>query len=107
MIALTDTTFEAEVLKSALPVLVDFWASWCPPCRAAAPVMARLAVAFAGRVHVMKLDVDVATETAKRYRIQSIPAFRVFKNGRVVHRVDGFDAQLKAELTEALEKAAR
>lgn len=79
----TDQNFEAEVLKSSQPVLVDFWAEWCPPCRALAPTIDKLADAYAGKVKVGKVDTDSAREVAMKYRIQSIPTVLVFKNGQV------------------------
>lgn len=82
--AFTDANWQDQVLKADGPVLVDFWAGWCPPCRKIAPLVDELAREFAGRVKVGKLDVDESPETAARYGITSIPTLLVFKDGQVV-----------------------
>ncbi len=82
-------TFESEVLKSDIPVLVDFWASWCQPCLRLAPTIEALATEFAGRVKVAKLNVDENQEVAARFGIRGIPTVMVFKNGKVVANVVG------------------
>lgn len=79
----TTSTFQADVLQNELPVLVDFWAPWCPPCRAVGPVLDELAQEQAGKVDVIKVNVDENPELAQRYSVTSIPAFRVFNNGDV------------------------
>jgi thioredoxin 1 len=91
-IELTSSTFESEVLKSELPVLVDFWAPWCGPCRMMAPVLEDLAVEFEGKLKITKLDVDSQEnqELAVKYQIQSIPALKLFKNGQVVKEFVGY-----------------
>jgi thioredoxin 1 len=86
VVHLTSASFEAEVLKSSAPVLVDFWATWCPPCRMIAPAIDALAGEYEGRAKVAKLDVDEAPEVAERYGIQSIPTLLLFKDGRVVEQ---------------------
>lgn len=80
----TTSTFQADVLQNDLPVLVDFWAPWCPPCRAVGPVLDELAQEQAGKVEVIKVNVDENPELAQKYSVTSIPAFRVFNNGEVV-----------------------
>ena len=100
-ITLTNENFDAEVLQSEQPVLVDFWATWCGPCVALAPTIEALAEAFDGRAKIAKLDVDAAQELAARYGIQSIPAVFFFRDGEVVDRVIGL--RPKAELAERLE----
>ena len=104
VIAVTDDTFETRVLQSPLPVLVDFWAPWCGPCRAVAPAVERLAQEFAGRAVVAKLNVDDNPRTAQRFGISSIPALYIFKGGRVVERLIG--AQPYPVLRQALARHA-
>ena len=88
-VAVTDQSFQTEVLNSTTPVLVDFWAEWCGPCRAIAPMVEELAAEFQGKLKVVKIDVDESTDVAARYRIQSIPTLMVFKDGEEVERVIG------------------
>jgi len=88
-VAVNDETFETEVLKSSTPVLVDFWAPWCGPCRAVAPSVDAIAAEFAGRLKVVKLNTDESGEVAMRYGVTSIPMLMVFKDGDVVERVLG------------------
>jgi thioredoxin 1 len=94
--------FEKEVLKSSLPVLVDFWASWCPPCKMVEPVVAELERELAGRVKVGKLNVDQNPGIAGRYHIQGVPAFVLFVGGKEVARRVG--AQSKTQLRRFLEE---
>ena len=85
----SDKTFEGDILKSEVPVLVDFWAPWCGPCRSVAPIVDDLANVYAGKLKVAKINVDESTEVAMRYQITSIPTFIVFKNGEVADRALG------------------
>jgi thioredoxin 1 len=91
VVTLEDSTFEKEVLKSDIPVLVDFWAVWCGPCKAIAPVVDQVAKDFKGKVKVGKMDIDQHTAVAQRYNIRSIPTLLVFKGGQVVDTVVGAD----------------
>ncbi len=88
-IQVTDATFEQEVLKSSTPVVVDFWAAWCGPCRFMAPVIEELAQEYAGKVTFAKVNVDENMTTAQTYGVMSIPTFGVFKNGAEVGRFMG------------------
>ena len=89
-IELTNENFDAEVLQSELPVLVDFWATWCGPCMMLGPIVAEVAAEYAGRVKVGKVNVDNAPELAARYGITSIPALLLFNKGEVVRTSVGF-----------------
>ena len=89
LLEVSDSNFEDEVIKSEMPVLVDFWAEWCAPCRMVAPVLEELAEEYAGRVKVAKLNVDANRETAARYDIMSIPTVILFKDGQAAKQVVG------------------
>ena len=89
-IELTNENFDAEVLQSELPVLVDFWATWCGPCMMLGPIVAEVATEYAGRVKVGKVNVDNAPELAARYGITSTPALLLFRKGEVVRTSVGF-----------------
>lgn len=102
-IALTDDNFSTEVLKASLPVLVDFWATWCGPCRAIAPIVQELSREYEGRAKVCKLDVDAAEKTAAEFGIRSIPTLLIFKEGKVADQIIGVVA--KGQITAKLEAA--
>ena len=104
IVAVTDTTFKQEVLQSHLPVLVDFWAPWCGPCRIVGPVVEELADEFAGRFKVAKLNTDENQETAIQDGIMSIPTLGIFLNGTMIDGAIG--ALPKHMLKELLEKHA-
>ena len=89
MIEGTDATFEQEVLKADLPVLVDFWAPWCGPCRMIAPIVEEIANQYNGKLKVVKLNTDENQDTAIKYGIRSIPTLGIFKDGKVVEAVIG------------------
>ncbi len=102
--SLTDLTFDEEIAGSDVPVVVDFWAEWCGPCRMVAPVLEQIAVEQAGKLRVTKLNVDDAPDVARRYEIMSIPTLLVFKEGVLKKRLIGAKGkgQLLAELAEFL-----
>lgn len=100
---MNDDNFAAEVLEASEPVLVDFWAPWCGPCRQLAPVVEELAAENAGVVKVIKVNVDDASKTAQEYGISSIPTLLLFKNGEVQQRIVG--VKPKPQLQELLDEA--
>jgi thioredoxin 1 len=102
VVTLQDGTFDQEVLKSDTPVLVDFWAVWCGPCKAIAPAVDEIAKEYKGKLKVGKVDVDHAQQVAQRYGIRSIPTLLVFKGGRVVDTIVG--AVPKSKLVDAVSK---
>lgn len=103
VIDFTDSNFQSEVLDSKEPVLVDFWAVWCMPCRAIAPAVEALATEYKGRAKVGKLNVDENQQVAARYGIRSIPTLLVFKDGKPVDQIVG--VQPKDKLAAALDRA--
>ena len=102
VVTLQDSTFEAEVLKSDVPVLVDFWAVWCGPCKAIAPAVEELAHEYKGKLKVGKLDVDHQQGVAQKFGIRSIPTLLLFKGGRVVDTIIG--SVPKSKLVDAVKK---
>jgi thioredoxin 1 len=100
---LSDSNFQSEVLQSPEPVLVDFWAPWCGPCRMIAPVIEQLAAENAGSLKVAKLNIDDSPDTAAAYGVSSIPTVMIFKNGDAVERFVG--VQPKSRLQQAIDQA--
>ncbi len=98
----TDSNFKTEVIQSEIPVMVDFWAAWCGPCRMVAPILEELAGEYEGRLKVCKLNVDENHDTSKEYGIMSIPSMLLFKEGKVVERLVG--AMPKVEFKKQIDK---
>jgi thioredoxin len=103
MLELSDSTFDKEVLKSEAPVLVDFWAPWCGPCRILGPVVEEIASSYSGRLKVGKLNVDDNQETTMAYGIRSIPTLIIFKGGKAFDQIIG--AVPKSEIERIIKKA--
>jgi thioredoxin 1 len=103
LLQITDSNFEEEVLKSDIPVLIDFWAEWCGPCYMISPIVEELAEIYNGKLKAAKLDVDAYGSIAQRYKILAIPTVMIFKNGQVAAQIVG--AVPKKELVKQVEKA--
>jgi len=102
VIEITDSNFDAEVLKSDQPILVDFWAAWCGPCRAIAPVIKELATEYDGRIKIGKCDVDKNSQTPGTYGVRAIPTLILFNDGEVREQITG--AVSKAQIVSAMNK---
>ena len=103
IVNVTDATFEAEVLKSDKPTLIDFWASWCAPCKAIAPIVDELAAEYEGKIKITKMNVDENPSTPSKYGVRGIPTLLLFKGGNVVDQKVG--AVPKGQLADMLKKA--
>ena len=98
----TDQTFEAEVLKSDKPAVIDFWAEWCAPCRQISPIINDLAERYGDRVNIVKMDIEAHPNTPAQYGVRAIPTILAFKNGQVVEQLQG--ARPKADFEAMIEK---
>lgn len=98
----TDADFESEVLKSELPVVVDFWAEWCAPCRAIAPIVKELAGEYEGKVRIVKMNIDDNQDAPGRYGVRAIPTLLAFQGGQVVEQMQG--ARPKSALEEMVQR---
>ena len=103
---LDGSTFEVDVLSASLPVVVDFYADWCPPCRMMTPVLERLAVEYEGKVTIGKLDVDMDQDIAIKYGVMAMPTLGLFKNGKMVDRMVGYPGG-RAPIREWIDKNVR
>lgn len=97
MIEVGDNDFDTTVLNSSIPVVVDFWATWCPPCKAIEPIVGELSNAYAGKVKVAKVNTDVSQGVASRFKVMNLPTLLVFKDGRVVNQLVGAAPKAKIE----------
>lgn len=102
-LTVTDATFEDEVLKSDLPVLVDFWAEWCPPCRMMSPIVDEIGEEMAGKLKVVKLDTDANPKTSMKYGIVSIPTFNLYRDGELIASIVG--GRPKKKFIKEIERA--
>ena len=103
LVTITDDNFEQEVIKSDKPVLIDFWAAWCGPCRMIAPIVEELATEYDGKVKIGKLDVDSNQQTAIKFGVRSIPTILIFKDGQIKETIIG--AVPKAQIVQRLNTA--
>jgi thioredoxin 1 len=100
-IEISDSSFDSEVIKSDIPVLIDFWAVWCGPCRMISPFVEQIATEYSGKIKVGKIDIDQYKQVATRYGIRSIPTLLLFKGGQVVEQING--AVSKSQLVSKIE----
>jgi len=103
LVNVTDDSFESEVLQSDIPVLVDYWAPWCGPCRMAAPVLEKIAGEYEGRLKICKVNVDEERQVASKHRIMSIPTMFLFKDGQVVDQIVGVTPNFESDLKRRID----
>lgn len=102
-IEVTDAVFEDEVLKSELPVLVDFWATWCGPCQTVVPILDAIAKDYQGKVKVSKVNIEEGRQTAMKYGVMSVPTLLIFKDGQVVDQINAITSSFKSDIKKKLE----
>ncbi len=102
VLEVTDQTFDAEILQSEKPAIIDFWAEWCAPCRAIAPLVKQLASQYGDRVKIAKMDVDANPATPGRYNVRAIPTLLAFQNGQVVEQLQGANAKALESMVKKL-----
>ena len=104
IVEVTDQNFEKEILQSDIPVIIDFWAEWCAPCRAITPIIKDFAEKYGDRVKITKMDIDSNPNTPSQYGIRSIPTILTFRDGQVVDQLQGAGTRFKADFEAAIEK---
>lgn len=102
-VEVTDAVFEDEVLKSELPVLVEFWASWCRPCQTVAPILEIIAKDYQGKVKVSKVNIEEGRQAAMKYGVMSVPTLLIFKDGQVVGQLNAISSSYESEIKKKLE----
>jgi len=103
LIEVTDDSFENEVLEAEVPVLVDYWAPWCGPCKMAAPVLEKIAGEYEGRLKICKINVDEEREVASKHRVMSVPTMFLFKDGELVDQIVGVKPNFESDLKRRIE----
>ena len=102
-VAVTDAGFENAVLKSEIPVIVDYWATWCGPCKVAAPILETIAKDYQGKAKVCKINIEEGRETAMKYGVMSVPTIHIYKNGQIVDQVNGVTSSFESEIRRKID----